>query len=548
MEVGMQSSQSKVTFQLDTGAECNLLSLKDYRRVTADEDLTQLKRCSHEFIKTYTNERYKILGSTELPTWRHGKRNVLQLNITEDDLAPLLSYSTCVGLGLVTINYCDSPSNSSGGLKDTPGVHVTTGMADFLEGYKDVFEGLGDLPGEYHIVTDDSVPTVVHPPRRVPIALRNQIKEKLDEMVASGILAPVTEPTEWVSSMLVIVKLNKLRICLDPRELNKAIRREHYQMPTVEEVSTRLSQAQKFTVVDAKDGFWQKLLDTDSSYKTTFNTPFGRYRWKRMPFGILSTPEVWQRTMHEFVEDLEGVEVIADDFLIAGFGNTDREVNQSLERNERAFLDKCRLWNLTLNRAKVKRHQTSVKFMGHLLTSQGLMADPEKIQAILQMPEPDNLTALKRFLGMVTYLAKFMPHLSQMTEPLRRLEDKNVEFQWLEQHSIAMNTIKKFLTEAPVLRYYDVSKPVTVQCDASQSGLGAVLLQEGQPVCYASRALTDTESRYAQIEKEMLAITWACDKFDQYLYGRDTVTVETDHEPLKSVFKKEIHKSPKRLQ
>ena len=135
-----------------------------------------------------------------------------------------------------------------------------------------------------------------------------------------------------------------------------------------------------------------------------------------------------------------------------------------------------------------------------------------------------------------------------MTGPLRRLEDKDMEFQWLPQHSLAMNTIKKFLTEAPVLRYYDVSKPITVQCEASQSGLGAVLLQEGQPVCYASRALTDTESRYAQIEKEMLAITWSCDKFDQYLYGRDIVNIETDHEPLKSVFKKEIHKSQKRLQ
>ena len=228
MEVGMQSSQSKVTFQLDTGTECNLLSLTDYRRVTADEDFTELKCCSHKFIRTYTNERYKILGSTELPTWRHGKRNVLQFNITEDDLAPLLSYSTCIGLGLVTINDCDSPSDSSGGLKDTPGVHVTTGMTDLLEGYKDVFEGLGDLPGEYHIVTDDSVPPTVHPPRRVPVALQNQIKEKLDEMVASGILAPATEPTEWVSSMLVIVKPNKLHICLDPHDLNKAIRHEHY--------------------------------------------------------------------------------------------------------------------------------------------------------------------------------------------------------------------------------------------------------------------------------------------------------------------------------
>ena len=223
--------------------------------------------------------------------------------------------------------------------------------------------------------------------------------------------------------------------------------------------------------------------------------------------------------MHEFVEDLEGVEVIADHFLIAGFGSTDHEVNQSLERNECTFFEKCRLWNLKLNHMKVKWHQPRVKFMGHLRTSLGLLPDPEKIQAILQMPEPEDVTALKRFLGMVTYLAKFMPHLSEMTEPLRCLEDKNVEFQWLDQHSIAMNTIRKFLTEAPVLLYYDMSKPVTVQCDAIQSGLGAVLLQDGQPVCYASHALTDTESRYAQIEKELLAITWACDKFDQYLYG-----------------------------
>ena len=289
---------------------------------------------------------------------------------------------------------------------------------------------MGDLPDEYHIVTDDAVPPVVLPLRRVPVALRDQIKKKLNEMIASDVITPVTEPTEWVSSMLVIVKPNKLRICLHPRDLNKAIRREHYQMPTVEEVATRLSQAKKFTVVDAKDGFWQKRLDTESSYKTTFNTPFGRYRWNRVPFGICSAPEVWQCIMHEFVEDLEGVEVIVDDFLIAGFGNSDREVNNSLERHERAFLEKCRLRNLILNRAKVKRRQSSVKFVGHLLLSQGLGPDPEKIQAILQMPEPKDVTALKRFLGMVTYLAlkrflgmvtylaKFMPHLSKMTEPL----------------------------------------------------------------------------------------------------------------------------------
>ena len=143
-------------------------------------------------------------------------------------------------------------------------------------------------------------------------------------MLATGVLAPVTEPTEWISNMLLIVKPNKLHIYLDPRYLNKAIRQKHCQVLTVEEVVTCFSQAKTFTVVDAKDGFWQKRLDTESTYKTTF------------------------------VQDLE---VIADNFLITGFGSTDHDVTQSLERNEHAFPKKCHMWNLKLNCANVKRHQ-----------------------------------------------------------------------------------------------------------------------------------------------------------------------------------------------
>ncbi|KAL9978343.1 hypothetical protein ACROYT_G015844 [Oculina patagonica] len=332
------------------------------------------------------------------------------------------------------------------------------------------------------------------------------------------------------------------------KDLNRAIRREHYQLPTIDEVASRLAGAKKFTLCDAKDGFHQILLDDTSSYLTSFNSPFGRYRWARMPFGISSAPEVWQRRMHEFVEDLEGVEVIADDFLIAGFGATDAEVNASLEKNERAFLQKCREWNLKLNKTKLKRAQTEVRFMGHLLTPEGLKADPSKVEAILDMPPPNDIKGLKRFLGMVNYLAKFLPLLSDMTEPLRRLDDKEVEWCWLEQHQKAFTTIKQYLADAPVLKYYDVNEEVTIQCDASETGLGAVLVQKGQPIAFASRALTDTETRYAQIEKELLAIVWSANKFDQYTLGRDCVHIESDHEPLKAVFNKPVHKSPKRLQ
>ena len=252
--------------------------------------------------------------------------------------------------------------------------------------------------------------------------------------------------------------------------------------------------------------------------------------------------------MHEFVEGLEGVEVIADDFLIVGFGNTDDEVNASLERNERAFFQKCREWKLKLNKSKLKRGQSSVAFMGHLLTSEGLKPDPRKVEAILEMPPPTDIKGIKRFLGMVNYLAKFLPLLSDMTQPLRDLDDKDVEWCWLEQHEQAFRTVKEYLIKAPVLAYYDITKEVTIQCDASETGLGAVLLQNDQPIAYASRALTDTETRYAQIEKELLAIVWATNKFDQYILGRDIVHIESDHQPLKAIFAKPIHKSPKRLQ
>ena len=401
VDVGRPRPQSRVQFQMDTGAECNVLSKKTYCTVTGDSQMKRVQCCSHKFIKTYTCERYQILGSVTLPVWRHGKQSNLAFNITEDDFTPLLSLKTCTALGFVTINDSDSsvndvsktlvlaptPAESDYSERPRPAPRsslrkavraAVKAQSDLLAEYKDVFEGLGDLPGEYHIVTDEAVKPVIHPPRRVPVSLREQIKAKLDEMVQRDIITPVTEPTPWVSSMLVVVKPDKLRICIDPRDLNRAICREHYQMPTIEEVATRLTNAKKFTVLDAKDGFWQKRLDTESSYKTTFNTPFGRFRWNRMLFGISSAPEVWQRSMHEFVEDLDGVEVIADDFLIAGFGKTEDEVLRGLEANERAFFEKCRRWNLKLNRRKVKRCQSSVRFIGHLLTSDGLKAAPRR--------------------------------------------------------------------------------------------------------------------------------------------------------------------------
>ena len=318
---------------------------------------------------------------------------------------------------------------------------------------------------------------------------------------------------------------------------------EHFPMPTIEEVATRLNGAKIFSVFDASNGFWQVELDQASSLLTTFNTPFGRYCWKRMPFGINSAPEVWQRKMQEHIEGLYGVEVIAD-----GFGNTPEEWHADHDRNVCAFLQRCREKNLKLKKEKAQLRKTEVAFIGHILTPDGLKPDPKKVEAISDMPHPTNVQSLRRFLGMVNYLAKFLPCLSDETEVLRKLTEKDAEWCWLTAHEEAMARIQRMISTAPVLAYYDVTKPVTIQCDASQFGLGAALLQDGHPIAYSSRALTVTERNYAQIEKELLAIVYACEKFDQYIFGKSDVVVESDHKPLETIFRKPVHSAPKRLQ
>ena len=164
------------------------------------------------------------------------------------------------------------------------------------------------------------------------------------------------------------------------------------------------------------------------------------------------------------------------------------------------------------------------------------------------MPDPTDVHSLRRFLGMVNYLAKFLLRLSDETEVLRKLTERDAEWCWLPAYADALARVKEMIVTAPVLAYYDVSKPVVIQCDASQTGLGAALLQEGCPVAYSSRVMTPIEQNYAQIEKELLSIVFACEKFDQYISGRSDVVVQSDHKPLETIFKKPIHSSPKRLQ
>ena len=243
--------------------------------------------------------------------------------------------------------------------------------------------------------------------------------------------------------------------------MNKAIQRPKCQMPTLEEILLKLSKAKVFTTLDAKDGFYQIGLDEESSKKTTFWTPFGRYRYLRMSFGISVAPEEFECKLHEKLTGLEGVKILRDDLLVVGYGDTQEEADANHDENLRKLLDRAREVKLKLNSKKMNLKKPQVKFMGHVISKDGL-------NAVENMPKPTCKKETLSLLGFINYLAKFLPRLSEVAQPLRNLTLTNAQFMWSEQHNKAFDEVKKLVANHPVLKYYDINDEVTIQCDASE--------------------------------------------------------------------------------
>lgn len=342
-------------------------------------------------------------------------------------------------------------------------------------------------------------------------------------------------------------KDGSLRICIDTHHLNLSLKREHYQLPVLDDILPDLAKAKVFSKVDLSHGYWHCTSDEESSLLTTFSTPFGRYRWTRLPFGLSASSEIFQKRLHQALEGLLGVACIADYILVYGVGDTLEEATLDHDQNLASLLERCHQKSIKLNKHKLPLRLQEVDFMGHLLTAQGLKSDRKKVEVILKLPTPKSKEDIERLNGTVNYLAKFLPRLSHVMEPLQRLTQTGVEWHWEDGEEKAFSELKHLVTQAPILAYYSPDKELVIQCDASSRGLGAVLLQEGRPLAYTSRALTDPETRYTTIEKEMLAIVFALEKWYQFAYGRH-VLVNTDHKPLEAISKKPLGWAPKRLQ
>ncbi|XP_062621337.1 uncharacterized protein K02A2.6-like [Saccostrea cucullata] len=514
----MSLNNCDVRFQLDSGAQINTLQKKYVRKDQV--------RPSASTLRVYDSAPLKTLGEVDLPVTNPKTKEVMNMTfaVVSNKLQSLLGLHGIQKMNLITVN-----------------------EEKFISKVDTSASELGDL-GEATLVVDSEIQPKTLPCRKLPLAIKDNVKTELDNLVKRGILVPVTTPTKWVNQMAVVHKANgKLRICLDPQALNSALLREHYKLPVLDDVLPKLQKAKLFSKLDVKEAYWHVKLDEKSSMLTTMITPFGRYRWSRLPFGLKVSSEIFQRKLTEALGDIEGVFTIADDIIVTGCGDTIPEAELDNTEKLKLLYSRCKQANIILNDDKKEIGLREIKFHGHKITSEGVKADDGKVKAIIDMPSPTDISGVKRFCGMVQYMSKFLPSLSTTLEPLRTLTRKDTPWTWTKKCEKAFNDVKKQLTCTPVLAYFNPDLELTLQTDSSKDGLGAVLLQNGKPIEYASRSLSMAQRKWAQIEKEALSILFGLEKFDQYTYGRKVV-IENDHKPLEAILRKPLSAAPRRLQ
>lgn len=404
----------------------------------------------------------------------------------------------------------------------------------------------------HHIKLSDETP-FKHRARPIHPQDVDAVRKHLQDLLAAGIIRESESP--FASPIVVVRKKdNSVRLCIDFRKLNSQTIKDAYALPNLEEVFSVLTGSKWFSVLDLKSGYYQIEMEEADKHKTAFVCPQGFWEFNRMPQGITNAPSTFQRLMERCMGDLNRKEVLVfiDDLII---------FSESLEEHEHRLvqvLTRLKEYGLKLSPEKCKFFQTSVRYLGHIVSQHGVETDPVKIEAIKTWPRPQTLKELKSFLGFAGYYRRFVQDFSKIVKPLnnltagyppirkgRKCKDPNRHYydpkeklggRWDASCQQAFETIVEKLTTAPVLGYADPRLPYVLHTDASTIGLGAALYQEQEGhlrvIAYASRALTKSESRYPAHKLEFLALKWAVtSKFSDYLYGAE-FTVVTDSNPL----------------
>ncbi len=374
-------------------------------------------------------------------------------------------------------------------------------------------------------------PPIRQPLRRQSPHARQQTFQLVKEMLEHGVVTPSTSP--WASPVVLVSKPDgKTRFCVDYRRLNDATHKDAYPLPRIDDTLDSLGGGKYFSTLDLTSGYWQIALTPDAAEKSAFPTPFGLFQFTVLPFGMCNAPSTFQRAMECCLAGLQWEQcmVYLDDVIV--FSAT---FSQHLERLGNVF-DRFRTSGLKLKPSKCSFAKEEVKYLGHIVSREGIQPDPAKVEAVKNWPIPTCTRDVRSFVGLASYYRKFIQNFAHSAAPLHRLCSTKVPFSWAEAEQISFDKLKQLLITHPVLTYPDFSKPFRLDVDACGVGLGAVLSQvvDGKEhvVAYSSRVLTDCEKRYPITEKEGLALFSGVKNFKHYLYGR-TFLLVSDHDPLK---------------
>ena len=436
-------------------------------------------------------------------------------------------------------------------LENIPDEQARIGLKKILLEFQDVFSGKNEPLGhtnvlKHKIKLEEGVKPIYVPAYRLPHKFNDEIKKTCEEMLHQGIIEESDSPYNF--PLLVVPKKdNTWRIVVDFRRLNEKTIPDRYPVPVIDDILSQLGSHKWFTALDLLQGFLQIELDEESRDLCSFSTPQNHFRYKRLPFGLRSSPITFARLMNKVFGDLIGkiLFVYIDDIII--FSDT---IEEHLQRI-RMVLQRLREVNLKVKISKCNFFSKEVTYLGHTLSGKGIKVVQNKVESIEKFPVPKNTKGILQFLGVTGYYRRYIHNYSIIASPLTDLLKKDVPFVWSDEQQNAFDTLKKKLIHAPVLVFPDYNKTFYIATDASNVGIGAVLLQKYgnkfHPIAYYSRKLKKKgpdETKYATIEKEALGVVNGLMHFKYIVFGYP-VEVLTDHKPLLEFFNN-YHTSPKR--
>lgn len=408
-------------------------------------------------------------------------------------------------------------------------------MRALLRQYSDVFSLTDDDLGRTSLATHEiplrpNTRPIRQPARRLGPVKEAEVDRQVQDLRRRQLIEPTTGP--WGSPVVLVRKKDgKWRFCVDYRQLNAATETDAHPLPRIDESLEALNGNKIFSTLDLCSGYWQVPLSEDAQEKAAFVTRDGLWRWKVLPFGLTSAPATFQRLMENVLRGLHWRTLLLylDDVIVMS-----PDMDTHLERLEEVFI-RFRAAGLKLKPQKCSLLRKQVSYLGHVVSGEGVSTDPEKVKAIEQWETPKCRRQVEAFLGTTGYYRKFVPDFATRAKPLSRLTMKNAGWTWGEEEQGAFDYLRGALVSAPVLRYPDPSRPFILDCDASKTGVGAVLAQTGNdgeaPVAYFSKTLSSEETNYCVTRRELLAVLKAVEHFRPYLYGQQFL-VRTDHASL----------------